>query len=97
MAFVIIDGVKTTLAIDSAGRVVLPKPLRQRFRLRTGSTLRLEVHGDAILLRPTSSAPPPITETGGLLVHEGRADDTLADWILRDREQRDVDVAGTPA
>lgn len=97
MAFVIVNGMRTTLSIDSAGRVVLPKPLRQRFRLRTGSTLRLEVRDDAILLRPNAPVTAPITDTGGLLVHEGRADDALADWILRDRDQRDADVTGAPA
>jgi AbrB family looped-hinge helix DNA binding protein len=38
--------------IDRAGRVVLPKKLRERFRLQGGDTLVLEVKGDEILLRP---------------------------------------------
>jgi AbrB family looped-hinge helix DNA binding protein len=38
--------------MDQAGRVVLPKKLRERFRLQGGDTLVLEVKGDEILLRP---------------------------------------------
>jgi AbrB family looped-hinge helix DNA binding protein len=44
-----------TVQIDRAGRVVLPKKLRERFRLQGGDTLSLEVKGDAIQLRPQKS------------------------------------------
>ena len=36
-------------------RVVLPKALRGRFRLRGGDVLAIEVRGDAIELRPTQA------------------------------------------
>lgn len=42
-----------TVQMDGAGRVVLPKRLRERFRLQGGDSLTLEVKGDAIELRPT--------------------------------------------
>jgi AbrB family looped-hinge helix DNA binding protein len=38
--------------MDPAGRVVLPKKVRQRFRLQGGDTLALEIKDDAIQLRP---------------------------------------------
>ncbi len=38
--------------IDQAGRVVLPKALRERFRLRGGDTLEVSVKEEAIQLRP---------------------------------------------
>lgn len=38
--------------MDTAGRVVLPKKVRERFRLQGGDTLALEIKGDAIQLRP---------------------------------------------
>jgi AbrB family looped-hinge helix DNA binding protein len=41
-----------TVHIDQAGRVVLPKPLRERFRLQGGDTLAVEVTDDCIHLRP---------------------------------------------
>jgi len=37
--------------MDQAGRVVLPKRLRERFRLQGGDLLTLEVKGDEIRLR----------------------------------------------
>jgi len=42
----------TTVQLDPAGRVVLPKKIRERFRLQGGDILALEVKGDAIELRP---------------------------------------------
>ena len=45
-------GMNTKVQIDPAGRVVLPKKIRERFRLQGGDTLVLEVKGDAIELRP---------------------------------------------
>jgi AbrB family looped-hinge helix DNA binding protein len=44
-----------TIHIDRSGRVVLPKRLRERFRLQGGDALSLEVKGDAIQLRPQKS------------------------------------------
>ncbi len=45
----------TVVQIDQAGRIVLPKKLRERFRLQGGDALTLEVKGDAIELRPQKS------------------------------------------
>lgn len=41
-----------TLVMDKAGRVVLPKPIRERMQLRTGARLRLEIVGDTLELTP---------------------------------------------
>jgi AbrB family looped-hinge helix DNA binding protein len=40
------------LTIDKAGRIVLPKPLRDELRLAAGDTLELETAGERITLRP---------------------------------------------
>ena len=45
-------GMNMNVQMDQAGRVVLPKKLRERFRLQGGDTLALEVKGDEIHLRP---------------------------------------------
>jgi AbrB family looped-hinge helix DNA binding protein len=42
----------TTLTIDKAGRVVLPKPVRDELGLRAGDSLDLESSEDGIVLRP---------------------------------------------
>jgi AbrB family looped-hinge helix DNA binding protein len=40
------------LTIDKAGRIVLPKPLRDELRLEAGDTLEMESSGEEITLRP---------------------------------------------
>jgi len=42
----------TTLTVDKAGRVVLPKPVRDELRLEAGDSLELETSEDQIVLRP---------------------------------------------
>lgn len=44
--------IKTTLTLDKAGRVVLPKPVRDEMQLRAGDSLELESSEDRIVLRP---------------------------------------------
>jgi AbrB family looped-hinge helix DNA binding protein len=41
-----------TTTLDSAGRVVIPKPLRDELGLEAGATLRAELQGDVVTLRP---------------------------------------------
>jgi len=42
----------TTLTVDKAGRVVLPKPVRDELQLGAGDSLELESSEDQIVLRP---------------------------------------------
>jgi AbrB family looped-hinge helix DNA binding protein len=42
----------THLTIDKAGRVVIPKSLREELRLEPGDSLEMETAGEAITLRP---------------------------------------------
>lgn len=45
-----------TLTVDKAGRVVLPKPVRDELQLEPGDTLKLESTEDQIVLRPVRGA-----------------------------------------
>jgi len=40
------------LTLDKAGRIVLPKPLRDELQLAPGDSLELESSGEDIVLRP---------------------------------------------
>lgn len=42
----------TTLILDKAGRIVLPKPVRDELQLAAGDSLELESSEDRIVLRP---------------------------------------------
>ena len=42
----------STLTIDKAGRIVLPKPLRDELQLEAGDSLELNTKGEEITLRP---------------------------------------------
>jgi AbrB family looped-hinge helix DNA binding protein len=79
--------------IDQAGRLVLPKRIRERFALRAGDSLKLELKGDAIELRP---ARPKVrlTRVNGVLVLS--ADSQLPegrDFVTESREDRIRDLA----
>lgn len=41
-----------TISIDRAGRLVLPKPVRQQLQLEPGESLEMESFEDHIVLRP---------------------------------------------
>ena len=45
----------TTITLDKAGRVVLPKPVRDELQLGPGDVLELEVAEERITLRPARS------------------------------------------
>ncbi len=45
-----------TLTIDKAGRVVLPKPVRDQLQLSAGDSLVLDSAEDRIVLRPVREA-----------------------------------------
>lgn len=77
-----------TIQIDQAGRLVLPKRLRERFRLEGGDTLSVEVRGDAIELRPTK-APVTLKRVNGVLVLTGGgALSAGRDFVAEARDER---------
>src|SRR5208337_4355815 len=45
------------VTIDSAGRIVVPKPVRERLGLRKDSKLELEETADGIVLKPVENEP----------------------------------------
>jgi|SRR5271165_872520 len=59
----------TTLTVDKAGRVVLPKPVRDELQLAAGDSLELESSEDRIVLRP-------VRGTAGLRKKQGI-------WVFR--------------
>ena len=82
----------TKLTLDKAGRVVLPKPLRDRLQLAPGDTLHLESEGENITLRPIRQNVMLRKELGVWVYQGESADDSIPDLIERDRESRNLSV-----
>jgi AbrB family looped-hinge helix DNA binding protein len=84
------------VTLDRAGRVVLPKAVREEMQLSPGDTLDLTVKGDEMTLRPRRSATPLQKERGVWVFRTGEplgADET--DETLRSiRERRHRRSAG---
>jgi AbrB family looped-hinge helix DNA binding protein len=79
---------ESTIQIDQAGRIVLPKRLRERFHLRGGDTLAIEVRGEAIELRPTQPASR-LERVNGVLVFTGGIPlQAGEDLVVQSREER---------
>jgi len=82
----------TTVTLDRAGRIFIPKPLRDELRLEPGDSLHLDSEGTTVTLRPAISASRLTKERGVWVLRSGGAKVTTAttNKLLRDlREQRD--------
>ena len=77
------------ITIDRAGRIVVPKSLRERFNLVTGTELEIEASGECLHLRKVG-AEPALMRKKGVLVHHGGARVALdvAAFIRAERESR---------
>jgi len=81
-----------TLKIDKAGRVVLPKPIRDRLGLRAGSDLEIEETAEGVTLKPSDRKPSMIKKQG-LWVHTGKVPPGF-DIVQAIREERIRKLAG---
>jgi AbrB family looped-hinge helix DNA binding protein len=84
-----------TLRIDKAGRIVVPKSIRDRLGLGPGAGLELSESPAGLLLKPVRRRPS-LVQDGELLVHQGALPKDY-DWnrLVEDsREERLRTVAG---
>ena len=63
---------KFKASLDSAGRVVLPKPVLKQMHLTPGDELLVESEGDRITLRPARSKTM-VKKEFGIWVYQGRS------------------------
>ena len=84
------------LMIDKAGRVVIPKPLREKLHLEPGDALELEAIGEEITLRAVRGTSPLTKEQGVWVFRTDRPlPASVADNMLRQlREGRDLTNRG---
>ncbi len=84
------------LTIDRAGRIVIPKALRDELDLVPGDTLDLESSGEHIILRPNRPAAPLSKEKGIWVFRTGEPllAATMNDALDRIRTERDAHILG---
>ncbi|MGI8966069.1 MAG: AbrB/MazE/SpoVT family DNA-binding domain-containing protein [Limisphaerales bacterium] len=80
------------IQMDKAGRVVLPKPLREQFRLTPGDKLRLSVEGNSFKLE-LADAGGKLMQKGTVLVFTGEFAEPITtskvnELIDRERENK---------
>jgi AbrB family looped-hinge helix DNA binding protein len=68
----------TTLKIGHAGRIVLPKPVRDELRLSPGDVLEMECSEGRVILRPVRGRKRIYKEQGV--------------WVMNSGEPLDLDV-----
>ena len=81
----------TILTMDKAGRVVLPKPLRDELQLSAGDALRVESSGNHIVLSPLREAAEMRQREGIWVFRVGEPVSTASvnETIHRIRKERD--------
>jgi len=93
MVIAIINAMK--VSIDKAGRIVVPKAVRERYGLHAGTDLELEETGRGIVLSPVESEPALVRQNG-VLVYTGKiapgVDHTKL--VEYDREERMREIGG---
>ncbi len=84
------------VALDKAGRIVLPKPLRDELNLSPGDTLEVAVCGERITLQPIRITPPLRKERGIWVFRTGeKLPGSVVEQTLRQvREERHRSAMG---
>jgi AbrB family looped-hinge helix DNA binding protein len=81
------------LTIDKAGRLVLPKAIREALRIGPGDTLEVESEDDRVILHPVRARPSLTKEQGVWVFRSGNpADVSIPDLIEQQRNQRTGDL-----
>ncbi len=86
-----------TVTIDSSGRLVIPRTIREQLHLHSGSRLHLEVKGDGVFLAPMPDEDARlVTRDGRLVIQSSKilGKDDVRKAIVSDREERISKLSG---
>ncbi len=84
------------VTIDSAGRIVVPKPVRERLGLRKDSKLELKETEEGLILKPIEKDPLWKRENGRLVFYGRPVGKVDWDRVVDDmREERIREIAGS--
>jgi len=84
------------ITLDKAGRIVLPKPLRNELQLEPGDALEVECSGEEITLRPARGQAQLRKKHGVWVYSAGEALSSAAveKTLRRVRQEREADNLG---
>ena len=85
------------VTVDNAGRLVVPKPLREQFDLTPGCELEIEAGVDGIILR-RADTEPVLVRKEGILAHHGTSRTALdvGEFLRAERNARHARVSRSP-
>ena len=85
-----------TTTLDRAGRIVLPKAVRDELQLSPRDSLEIEAADDAIVLRPARGNGHMTKEHGIWVFHSGHpiSANTVNRTIRRVRREREKKIVG---
>ena len=79
----------TKIVLDKAGRLVLPKAMREAMRVGPGDTLRIENEDDRLILSPVRDPAGLQKEQGVWVYHSGTpANTSITDLVDQGRNRR---------
>jgi AbrB family looped-hinge helix DNA binding protein len=98
MVMVELNGMKDLVPIDKAGRVVLPKEVREQLALNPGDLLKVSIQGNELTLRP-QKGKAGLVKRGRALVFSVGTNDVLSPEVVdalieQGRAERDLHVMG---
>jgi AbrB family looped-hinge helix DNA binding protein len=84
------------LSIDRAGRLVLPKPVREQLQIEAGESLEMESFEDHIILRPVRENATAYKKKGIWVFHTDApvTASIVRDTIRRVRKDREQAILG---
>ncbi|MGA3195457.1 MAG: AbrB/MazE/SpoVT family DNA-binding domain-containing protein [Terriglobales bacterium] len=83
------------LSVDQAGRLVLPKPVREQLQLEPGESLEIESFDDHIVLRPVRGNATSYKRQGILVFRTGPLKAAVVDETIRKvRKERERQILG---
>jgi AbrB family looped-hinge helix DNA binding protein len=84
--------IKTT--IDKAGRIIVPKRLREKMRLEPGDDFLIEADGDRLILKPIRQEAL-LKKEYGIWVYQGEVSNIpIVEWLDEEREKRARELLG---
>lgn len=83
--------------IDKAGRLVLPKDVREELAIHPGDLLKISIHGNELTLRPNKEISGFVRRGRALIFSSGQTDlldnETVSSLLTSQRENARNDTA----